>query len=287
MQRYPVPSILPSSFYHAWEKCVIRLASAGMISLAQNRRRVSQPATIWRSAVVDRGELMISVGAQSLVVPPGHRILMPPGLPIERHAIADCAFFVMEFHVIPMADAFDPFPRLYPPRVQPLLDRGEHMRIRARMLEAIGSDWRFPIDVRAVILRPLVEAEVSSIIQEIAATWKGDPHPQVPTPDWFGPVINIMKKRLDDPGLSLAELAACAGYTPQYLCRWWQRIYGISPIAMLLNQRLDRAREILTSRPGIPIAEVLRLTGFASQSRFYSAFKKKYGSSPRGSKADA
>ena len=69
-------------------------------------------------------------------------------------------------------------------------------------------------------------------------------------------------------------------YSPEYLCRVFQKNLNISPTAFLANIRLEEAamRLIYTDEPIIDIANNV---GFNNLSYFYRRFKAWYGISPR------
>ncbi|MGY5450339.1 AraC family transcriptional regulator [Agarivorans sp. MS3-6] len=79
--------------------------------------------------------------------------------------------------------------------------------------------------------------------------------------------------------LSLTELADVAGLSRYHLVRSFKRIYGLSPHAFQLNQRINRAKALL--RDGDSIANTALALGFADQSHFQRNFKKRLALTPR------
>jgi AraC family carnitine catabolism transcriptional activator len=65
----------------------------------------------------------------------------------------------------------------------------------------------------------------------------------------------------------------------QVICR---RDFGRTPVQLLADIRLHRARLALTSPGAAPdsLAEVARSAGFARVSRFTSAYRRRYGTAP-------
>lgn len=79
--------------------------------------------------------------------------------------------------------------------------------------------------------------------------------------------------------LSAAAIAASAGLHPHYAMQLFRAAYGLSLIAYLTQYRVAHAQQLLaTSDAGV--LEIGLASGFASASRFHSAFKAACGVSP-------
>jgi AraC-like DNA-binding protein len=79
--------------------------------------------------------------------------------------------------------------------------------------------------------------------------------------------------------LSILEIARQVGLSDRSLRRGFQSIFGVSPIAYLINYRLKQAEQILRDQD-LTIAQVARKVGYSSPSRFAAAFKQRFGISP-------
>ncbi|MPW28011.1 helix-turn-helix domain-containing protein [Agarivorans sp. B2Z047] len=82
-----------------------------------------------------------------------------------------------------------------------------------------------------------------------------------------------------DSQLSLSELAEVAGLSRFHLVRSFKQVYGLSPHAFQLNQRINRAKALL--REGSSIADTALDLGFADQSHFQRNFKKRLALTPK------
>ena len=82
---------------------------------------------------------------------------------------------------------------------------------------------------------------------------------------------------LQDPP-SLAELAAMAGVSRFQLLRRFAAVQGCTPHAWLLQQRAERARELI--RRGEALAAVADAAGFADQSHMTRIFTRQFGFTP-------
>lgn len=78
--------------------------------------------------------------------------------------------------------------------------------------------------------------------------------------------------------LTLQHLSTVAGLTPSHLVRVFNRHYGMTPHAYLLNQRIRQARALLAQ--GRPLVEVALATGFSDQAHFQRQFKRLVAATP-------
>ena len=82
-----------------------------------------------------------------------------------------------------------------------------------------------------------------------------------------------------DQPLTLGDLAAAAGLTPNYFCRFFQKITNRSPIDYLNHYRIEAAC-IRLAHSGESITEIALATGFNDISYFIKTFRKYKGISP-------
>jgi AraC family transcriptional regulator len=79
--------------------------------------------------------------------------------------------------------------------------------------------------------------------------------------------------------LRLAQLATIARLSPDHFLRAFKASVGQTPHQYVLAQRIDRAQHLLRSSR-IPVADVLRITGFSTASHFAAAFRRRVGCTP-------
>lgn len=87
-----------------------------------------------------------------------------------------------------------------------------------------------------------------------------------------------------DQAVSLDSLARDFGTSVNTLQRLFHAVHGTSVFEYLRAHKLERAREAL-ERDGISIAEAAYLAGYGSASNFATAFKRRFGISPKNVRA--
>jgi AraC family transcriptional regulator len=73
--------------------------------------------------------------------------------------------------------------------------------------------------------------------------------------------------------LSLAEIAAVSELSQYHFARAFRTSTGLTPQQYLMQQRVERAKELL-ARADLPIVEISLRTGFKNQSHFTTLFRK-------------
>ncbi|WP_281561105.1 AraC family transcriptional regulator [Thalassomonas sp. RHCl1] len=94
--------------------------------------------------------------------------------------------------------------------------------------------------------------------------------------------LNQVKELIMDQletNLSLDEFVACAGLSRYHLIRSFKQLYGQSPHAFQLDQRISKAKKLLAQ--GKSIVETAGKLGFADQSHFHRHFQKRIALTPK------
>lgn len=89
----------------------------------------------------------------------------------------------------------------------------------------------------------------------------------------------IIIENISEPP-TLQELADTIGLTLSKLKEGFKHIYGESVFNFLLDYKLEYARKMLLSRKH-NVSEISLQIGYSTPSHFISAFKKKYGTTPK------
>ncbi len=102
------------------------------------------------------------------------------------------------------------------------------------------------------------------------------------TPNNTNKNIKDVKKILDDNvdmNISLSKIAKKVNLNESYLSRSFKKNYGLSPRNYVLNQRINKAKELLDS--GLEIVDIAQELGFYDQAHFYKNFKAVYSITPK------
>ena len=103
--------------------------------------------------------------------------------------------------------------------------------------------------------------------------------PSRPFPDFLAEVLAYIEAHRDEP-LTVAELAAVAGFSPYHFSRLFTARFGISAMEYVRTCRLQSAALRLTGDRPPPLAELAFDCGFESQEAFTRAFRRRYGVPP-------
>lgn len=84
-----------------------------------------------------------------------------------------------------------------------------------------------------------------------------------------------------DSELSLTELATQLNFSPFHFARLFKKSLGLSPHKYVLQNRIERAKKLITVSSNIPLSDIALQAGFYDQTHFGKAFKKYVGVSPK------
>ncbi|MEQ1491005.1 MAG: helix-turn-helix domain-containing protein [Terricaulis sp.] len=86
--------------------------------------------------------------------------------------------------------------------------------------------------------------------------------------------------------VSLADIAQAAGLSVFHFSRAFKSSTGVGPYRYLLERRIDRARELISST-SLPVALIGTMVGFKTASHFSRSFTEIVGISPRAYRSQA
>lgn len=81
--------------------------------------------------------------------------------------------------------------------------------------------------------------------------------------------------------LDIAGFARMASYSPCHFIRTFSSVFGETPHAVLVEQRLRRAHRLINAS-GLAITEVARVSGFEDRCAFARSFKRRFGITASG-----
>src|SRR5262245_39763481 len=92
-------------------------------------------------------------------------------------------------------------------------------------------------------------------------------------------VVEYIEEHLDT-GLTLEQIAAIAGVSPNYFAWQFKRATGLPPHQYVIARRVERAKQFLQTGSDFSLAEVAAQAGFSDQSQFSHHFKRIVGVTP-------
>jgi AraC family transcriptional activator of pyochelin receptor len=90
---------------------------------------------------------------------------------------------------------------------------------------------------------------------------------------------NILEQQYQDPP-GIRELALRVGMCKTMLKTGFKSLFGTTVFGYLFDYRMNKARQLLTGT-GMNITEISEQSGYTYQSHFTTAFKRKFGVTPR------
>lgn len=91
--------------------------------------------------------------------------------------------------------------------------------------------------------------------------------------------LQYIHQNLAEP-ISLEAIATHVGISHFYFCHLFKQAMGITPYQYLLQQRIERAKQLLLQDQQ-SISDIALATGFSDQSHFSKQFKRFIGTTPR------
>lgn len=92
-------------------------------------------------------------------------------------------------------------------------------------------------------------------------------------------IVSYIEEHYSEP-VTLQQIAATIPCNPQYLCRFFKTIAGITPIQYLIQHRIERA-SFLLANTSQPVLEIALDCGFENISYFIRKFKEILGCTPK------
>lgn len=229
----------------------------------------------WAISFVREGGVETLTGGARDAAPAGSVMVHPPALPYAEYAEVPGTheWVVFECDVRPGLALL----RLYPvAAVVHLAVPAAFSALFGLLLEAWEAPTAATRDLR-------VSALTLQLLSLVLDNWQasGSPHrpPALMTAqDRFSGLIVFLSQNLDRK-MGRDEIAAFVQLQPNYLDRAFRRAYGVAPMRMLRDLRLQRARHLLESSDRT-VAAVAALCGFEEAGYFSRAFRRETGQTP-------
>ncbi len=151
--------------------------------------------------------------------------------------------------------------------------------------EALLTRWAWDMSRRDEALRRIVALEVEARLRRLALQPRRSRRSvESPTLDDDRIThVQQMARHIAEhyrEALAVQTVAAAAGLHPNYAMTLFRRTTGMSMVDYITRQRVAHAQRLLATTAR-PILEIALHSGFGSASRFYEAFGRACGKSPR------
>lgn len=80
--------------------------------------------------------------------------------------------------------------------------------------------------------------------------------------------------------VELSRLAELSGLSEGHFCRVFKQYTHMRPIEYVIHLRVERAKDLITEKPPLPIAEIAKRVGYSSAAYFSKIFREKVGVTP-------
>ena len=244
----------------------------------------------WELVYVNMGEVTILAGEQSFVVPSRHYFLHSP---CEPHAIrannCNCNVLICSFKLgkektalFPLCQKVNKASENQFPLLSGIMNEYHSNFETFNFFEADAPYSLSPqmtISLHAV--RNYLEIFFLYALHT-AAPAATDEKPENNVGTLQNEIVSAITLYLNqhlEHHISLEDLASHIGYSQSYLSKTFRRTMGMSITEHLIQQRISRAKFLMTNH-ALPFSDIAAQTGFGSLQSFSKMFKLKTGYSP-------
>jgi AraC-like DNA-binding protein len=244
------------------------------IEYSRTPRQVRQdPDEDYRLLLPLSGEIVLRQDGQEARLTPGTGTLVTFNAPFQCFQDADTQAFIL---TIPAREVDGPLNRRSP--VATGLDLTQGLgRIVGRMLNDLYEE-------RERLTDPQFDAVSDRVVELVCMLAAGDDRPDVP--GHLGEVETMVRRfvreHAADPGLTGASMARSLGWSLRQIQLALQRA-GTTPRDLIREERLRLVRDRLKCAEceHMTITDLAHSSGFSSASALSTAFRRRYGLSPR------
>lgn len=225
-----------------------------MVHFSKGQRYVKTNRPRFGISFCYSGQITYSMGGKTYVSDPKHAVILPKGGTYSLYGDEDGVFPLLNFDCEHFpCDTITVLPLVNP--------------------EACLRDFE---KMQSLILFSDNRLQVFSAFYELIDKLYRE---QLPQQNLLRPAIQYIEKHLGDADISNDQLAKEVGISEIYFRRLFSQQYGVTPRQYILNVRIQKAKQLLTSR-NCNIAELAEECGFTNVYHFCRTFKKRTGMTP-------
>jgi len=237
------------------------------IGVQQNQEHISRPNGFphYHWAHCGHGEGKLIIGGNEYKIVPGTGFFFKPGLPHEYYSIKEpwqIYWLIFDGDALPKLFSYMNFPEW---GVMDIKDMNAINNSLKDIYMCLSSDHPDKyLTSSSLLYKFLIELKNSTL-------WSGGVQNEKVLQ--LLPVISYMENNYAKY-TSLEDMANIIGVTPYHLCRLFKQAFGLSPFKYLARLRIQKAKELLVSRPNMHIKEIANSIGYSDASYFCSVFKE-------------
>lgn len=246
-----VPFYIESIGYNPFQETVIR--------------RDGYPFHHWLQSVSGEGKIVIEGSAFSL--PPNHGIMLPPNVPHQYYCLGDSwsTYYLMIDgpQISPFISILDiQFSTVYswPEGTEPENLIGQMLESSLLSQDVTGLDNSIDVYRFLVQLKKHGTTVNTSTTQSLAVRLQ--------------PLVQYLDIEYRNPDLGMTEMSDRLNISPRHLNSLFKETFGYTPYQYLINLRIQKSKEMLTSERKTPIQHIAASSGFRDASHFIATFRK-------------
>ncbi|SIT47565.1 Anthranilate 1,2-dioxygenase regulatory protein [Paraburkholderia piptadeniae] len=222
------------------------------------------------------GNAEVHAPGRKIVVDDQHAVIRAPGEPFSALLSPDCEQLIMR---IDPASLSGDSASMFDAEAAVSLASGP-MRAWKEQLKLIASSADL---LNIAAHNPAVGAHVESLLVSLLCSQDAGHHAfssSTIAPSFVRRAEEFMAANLAAP-IQLPDIARAAGVPVRTLTEGFLRFRNISPISLIRQMRLDRARQaIRESKPEVRVATIALDCGFTHFGRFAQAYRDRFGELP-------
>lgn len=222
---------------------------------------------------VTRGRVVWVVNNEPIELVPQSLLMVPPGPRHHAYALTK-RVTILSIHLnVTLPGRVDVLELLNP---QPLLQVSKNSRLDRYMCSLMTEYQGYSICPRQDLLPGWTNLIAHEFIDVMAQARKLSS--EMPDP-MISQLLERLNKHFAD-ALTLEQIAAWAGYTPQHTNRLFKQILGVTPLKYLMQLRMNKAAALLAENV-LAIHAIGQQVGFDDPYYFSRMFRQYHGQSPQ------
>lgn len=221
--------------------------------------------------IVTDGKFELEMDGVTTLVGTGDVVILPASRYFRRHVIETIGFWYIKFKKNPKASSSLSLP-------YGKVELSDSSRILSD-LELYDRVSNLPASIRFELKEHLLEHILFQACFEHSRLIHDDEKKYIDDAN-LSTALDYIEQHLSDK-ITLADLSRASCCAPSALTQKFKKQWGLSPIAFVIEKRIDHAKDLLLNT-AYPMSYIAAKCGFSNEYYFSSCFKKVVGCSPLG-----